>query len=52
MGAFLFATENVDTAKIADVLKSRDHKTVSVDNFKGGTLIHAPKIKLSDRQIY
>lgn len=44
MGAFIFATKNVNTAKVADVLKSRGHKTVSVDNFNGCTLVHAPKI--------
>ena len=44
MGAFLFATKNANTAKVADVLKSRGHKTVSVDNFNGCTLVHAPKI--------
>lgn len=44
MGAFLFSTKKLDSAKIVDVLKSRGHKNVDVETANGATLIHANKI--------
>lgn len=44
MGAFLFSTKKMDSTKVVDVLKSRGHKTVSVESTENVTLIHAPKI--------
>lgn len=44
MGAFFFSTKKVDTTKVVDVLKSRGHKTVSVETVNDATLVHAPKI--------
>lgn len=44
MGAFLFSTKKVDTTKVVDVLKSRGHKTISIETVGNATLVHAPKI--------
>ena len=44
MGAFLFSTKKVDTTKVVDVLKSRGHKTASIETSGDATLIHSTKI--------
>ena len=44
MGAFLFSTRKVNSAKVVDALKSRGHKIVEVESTNNMTLVHAPKI--------
>ncbi|WP_455510743.1 hypothetical protein [Butyricimonas paravirosa] len=44
MGAFLFSTRKVDSAKVVDVLKSRGHKIIGVESAINTTLVYAPKI--------
>ena len=44
MGAFLFSTKKVDSAKVVDVLNSRGHKIIEVESINNTILVHAPKI--------
>lgn len=48
MGAFLLSTKNIDTVKVADVLKSRGHKVVEVEISDNLTMVHAKKILVNN----
>lgn len=46
MGAFLFSTKKVNSAKVADVLRSRGHKIITIND--ESKLISATKIKVDN----